>query len=219
MKFGKKVVALAALSCTGVFAQDPPKTEAQAEAESQQPPRAGKILERADADKDGKVTYDELKKIAPSLSEERFKVMDRNGDGSLSPEEMPGRGARFAQADTNGDKKLSKDEFKTAFPNIPEERFAKMDTNGDGQLDGAEAQQLREGMRLGERFGEGRGREHIFERADKDGDGKVTAEEFKQASPNIPEDRFKQLDRNGDGAISKDDFGGGKAEAVEKKAE
>lgn len=209
MKYAKLLAATAALTCTSVFAQDPPKTEAQAEAEAPQAPRGGRFLDRADANQDGKVTYEELKAVVPNMPEDRFKKMDRNGDGALSPEEFPARGARLAQADTNGDKKISKEEFKTAFPKVPEDRFSKVDTNGDGAIDQTEAQQLRDLMRPREGAGEGDGRQHILGKADKDGDGKVSADEFKEIAPKAPEERFKQMDRNGDGFLSKDDFAGG----------
>ena len=37
--------------------------------------------------------------------------------------------------------------------------------------------------------------------ADRDGDGKVTLEEYKAAFPNVPVERFKALDPDGDGIV------------------
>lgn len=54
-------------------------------------PRA--MMEEADTDGDGQLTYDEASTL-PNMTEERFSHMDRNGDGVLSEADRPERGGR-----------------------------------------------------------------------------------------------------------------------------
>ena len=42
-----------------------------------------------DADKDGKITYEEFAKFNEQKQKERFTRFDRNGDGVLSPDDVP----------------------------------------------------------------------------------------------------------------------------------
>ena len=99
-------------------------------------------LKQADTNKDHKVTYEELKAVAPDFPEARFKELDKNGDGAITAEDRPlgagphGRGAgeRLRAADKDGDKKITKEEFKAQFPNAPEGAFARADHNKDGVL-------------------------------------------------------------------------------------
>ena len=43
---------------------------------------------KADANKDGKVMFQELTIIMPSISEDKFKAADVDGDGALSEKEF-----------------------------------------------------------------------------------------------------------------------------------
>ncbi|MDA1085511.1 MAG: hypothetical protein O2901_00640 [Verrucomicrobia bacterium] len=54
--------------------------------------RRGEFIKHADADGDGEVTFEEFKTAHLAGLEERFKKMDRNGDGVISPEDRPKRG-------------------------------------------------------------------------------------------------------------------------------
>ncbi len=47
------------------------------------------MFEKADADKNGSVTFDEIKAVKPDVTQEQFKQWDRNGDGVLSPADRP----------------------------------------------------------------------------------------------------------------------------------
>lgn len=48
-------------------------------------------MQSADTDKNGKITFDELRGSFPRITEERFRQMDRNGDGILTRGEGPQR--------------------------------------------------------------------------------------------------------------------------------
>lgn len=50
-----------------------------------------KMLERLDTDQDGSVSLAELQAVRPSVTAEQFNRLDRNGDGKLTPDELPPR--------------------------------------------------------------------------------------------------------------------------------
>ena len=57
-------------------------------------------LDKADADADGKITFDEAAKARPGLTRERFDRLDRNKDGAIARDEF--RGARRDRASRSG---------------------------------------------------------------------------------------------------------------------
>lgn len=108
------------------------------------------IAAQRDADKDGKVTFEEYSKGKENMPRSAFDALDTNKDGVLSkddkgPAMKPAAGGkrsnspeeareRFKRADKDGDGKLTLEEAKAEFPGITEERFKERDTNGDGKL-------------------------------------------------------------------------------------
>ena len=129
---------------------------------------------KGDADGDGVLTRDE----AMAQADARFDRMDANKDGKLTPDEMrphrpmggagtppppaadgaapppapgtpamAGRGGfaerMFARLDTNGDGTIDREEFRAQAA----KRFDRMDTNKDGKIDAAERQAARDAMR------------------------------------------------------------------------
>jgi len=58
-------------------------------AEDRSPGPMRELFEKADTDKSGTVTFEELKAAKPDVTQEQFKQWDRNGDGVLSPADRP----------------------------------------------------------------------------------------------------------------------------------
>lgn len=172
---------------------------AHAQTPQQQPTPARDLLTDADANHDGKVTYDEAKAIRPMMTPERFKEYDRDGDGVLTKEDFPedpGQfiGSALLKADADKDGLVTPEEFKAAFPKVPPERFTMLDRNKDGVISKADLpDHSAPPLRL------------LIEKADADKDGKVTFEEMKALRPSITQEQFKTLDRNKDGVLTKED--------------
>ncbi len=167
------------------------------------------LFARADNDRDGKVTFEELGVVAPKITKEKFAKLDKNSDGALTKDELPRPStgekeqavallARKADADHNG--KVTYEEMLAVTPNLTRERFDRMDTNKDGVLspdDRAQAQKdSKEGVDDGVKK---------LMACDANSDGKVTFEELTTAKPGFPREAFDRADQNKDGVISADD--------------
>ncbi len=172
------------------------------------------IMQQADANKDGKVTYEELKAVRPKLTEERFKELDTNGDGVLDkadhPKGKPGQHggavtALLKEADANNDGKVTYDEAKAVRPKMTEERFKALDKDGDGVLTKADVPKETTGTAAKSEAKDGGKKGGKLKAADVNNDGKVTFDELKAVSPGLTEEKFKELDKDGDGVITKAD--------------
>lgn len=134
------VCVFALLLGTAVLAQDPPT---QPRPRQRGGPRREKRIKNMDVDKDGAISRDEWK--GRSLA---FARIDKNGDGSLTREELVAAGTRQArpgqrkgrvkQMDTNNDNQISRDEWKG-----DTKRFNRLDVNSDGVITKEELRSVR----------------------------------------------------------------------------
>ena len=130
------------------FASGPPSAAGQGH---QAAPRLMRLARKADQNQDRQVTFDELKSVAPAITQERFRRLDRNEDGVLTQSDVPeggrrelmreGKGhllERLKQADTDDDHQVTREEARAAFPNVPEDSFDRLDRNGNGVISKAD---------------------------------------------------------------------------------
>ncbi len=138
-----------------------------------------------------------------------FTTLDTNGNGTLDPQEIDAAPALLAKFDKNSDGQITADEVRPAFPQGGERRnpegasnvnvvedtvktLMAFDANGDGKLSKSELPERMQGL---------------FDRADQDHDGFLTAEEIRkfaaaQAAPTNsggPDGRGAPEGRRGDG--------------------
>lgn len=95
---------------------------------------------RAQLDKDGNLTLDAVRTAAA----ERFKRMDANGDGQITPDEAP---RMFERPDANGDGKVTADEMAL----VAEARLKLADANSDGVVSKDERKAMRAKWKEGHR--------------------------------------------------------------------
>ena len=118
------------------------------------------IIQALDADKDGKISSEEMANAATALA-----TLDKNGDGVLEHDEMmparPERGGRRGGQGGGGPRGGEGDS------NGFVDRMMENDTDGDGKVSADEAPERMQGF---------------FERLDGDKDGFLTKEEIMEAS-------------------------------------
>jgi hypothetical protein len=134
---------------------------------------------------------------------ERFKQLDRNGDGYVVLSEWPLDESSFHLVDRNKDNRLNPEELLT--PNVlrREDRFRQLDANGDGRLGPTER---RRGGTL-------------LDNLDRDKDGYVTLREYDQTrnigdvwsrrATTLDQQRFRSLDLNRDNRLTRSEWTGG----------
>ena len=183
-------------------------------------PTTSRFFEEYDTNADGVVTKEEFRGAG-----EVFKLLDKNGDGSIKPDELGlpadyrpdpnakkrrarnrerdtdragGRGdrrrggglmQRIARMDADKDGKVTREEWQGQ-----EAMFDRLDRNKDGVLNEADGG----GDRRGGQSDRGGLNAERFQSMDKDGDGKISREEWTG-----PSEAFDRMDRDKSGTIEK----------------
>jgi Ca2+-binding EF-hand superfamily protein len=147
-----------------MFAQQPPNVPGQRPGDGPRPLQQPIFLRVLDANQDGRLSKDELAKIA-----DKFNELDQNSDGQLDPRELmgpPPDGAGFGRPEPQRPPESGRPQTRpdAAAPARDNPFFARMDRNGDGKISKDEAPE-----RMRDNFG----------RLDKDSDGFLTAEELR----------------------------------------
>ena len=186
------------------------KTKAKAK-----PSNKAGLFDRADSNKDGRLTFDEVSAVAPKFTKDRFDKLDQNADGSVTKEEFAamrqksqGAGSRLMAADANNDGKLTLEEITTKAPKYPAQRFTQLDANKDGFLTSDELPKPAAPAAAAPSTpppstpADGANK---FKQADADKNGEVSFAEAQSAIPGFTQDQFNRLDKNRDGVITPDE--------------
>ena len=129
-----------------------------------------------------------------------FEMFDTNGDGVITQAEIEASGAaKFAESDTNGDGFLDADELKAKMMERGEGRRGgdrRQGQGGKGPKDGQgnpELMQAQQGERMDLAV------THMLQRADADGDGKLSMDESR---PPQAGQMFERFDADGNGEVT-----------------
>jgi Ca2+-binding EF-hand superfamily protein len=200
VKFVTLVVAMSSFCVISLArADDKPTQEADAAA----------LFAQLDTNQDGQLTIDEVPEDKRRLFERLLRLSDKNGDGKLDRDEFSA-GIQRKPQETQADRKPP--DGPDGRPG-PEKIFQRLDANGDGKITLDEVPEPRK-----ERF------KTLIERADKDGDGALSQQEFAAAFQNLraafagqpgegrrPDGAvdaqriFRRIDKNGDGKLTLDE--------------
>ncbi len=206
----KNITLLTALTVVAAGCAASANQQLKDERMGERMPRAERMFERIDTDKDGQITQADMQAFAAA----RFARMDANSDGTVTPDERKAsrmahresrKADRFARMDANGDGSVSMDEMKAARGARAERRFGKLDANADGVLSQAEMMAGK-----GRHGGKGHHGKHHAKHGGKHGKGKGEGEgRWGKRGPVTLEDmqaraakRFERMDANKDGIVT-----------------
>lgn len=179
-------------------------------------------FEQLDANRDGKITADEIPQDAPEHLKALLKNADKDHDGAVTLDELKAF-VRQRRAQAEDPKAMA------------EKLFKKIDTNGDGAISPAEFQAAMEKFHqfMQQHAQEGEGHHGRHGQPDSLGAGRPAQKESGKVAPVAQvepprrprdpaearkrfEERFKEADKNGDGKLSRDEAFGPLKENFDK---
>ena len=198
-----------------------------AKGESKHGERGAAMIERLDANKDGKVSLDEFKTNISAT----FKTFDADGNGQVTKDEIKARRDAFKDARkavrdaADADKATAREALQAAAPFMlpgagrmfdradtdkngtlseaevlasAEKIFERRDTNKDGAIDTADARPMKGKGHHGKGGGEERA-ERMLKRLDTNNDGKVSQDEMLAGATQT----FERFDADKNGEVAK----------------
>lgn len=158
-----KTTTLVAAALASVFAVTAAAPSFAASDPVKHQKRIHRMIHRADANKDGRVSPAEME----AALGRSFAVLDTNHDGVLSKSEIENRKATYKayRLQVKADRKAGQHVVRAIrMPKAIDRHFAKIDANGDGVISKAELAHVAE---------------RVFERRDHNKDGYISAADFK----------------------------------------
>ena len=188
-------------------------------------------IAQLDTNKDGVLSYEELKAVAPSLTQVEFKQVDKDASNSWNIDELQssdGQGylARdnaavtpdtgmvvdISKLDTNGDGVASMAEVQAMDPAITDVEFREMDTDRSGTLDVNEIQSDKTQGYL-RRDEDVKGPMVIdMAKLDTNGDGVASMQEVTAMHPGITDVEFREMDTDKSGSLDPSELQGSAAQ-------
>jgi Ca2+-binding EF-hand superfamily protein len=182
------------------------RVEAQSEARPTLSPRRAAALKKYDKDGDAKLNEAEREAMRKTVAAQKLQAARRGGMGFMLPPEV------VKKYDKDEDGVLDEEESQAAREGMRkqfEEVRKKYDKNGDGNLDAAESEAMRKDAEAGKIAGvprffgggprppgfgrpQGPSREVIMQQADKNRDGRLSAEELQAARAELAKQRPNQ---------------------------
>lgn len=114
-------------------------------------PADSQAIRAVDTDGDNFISWEEMSRAYPAMTEVNFKSADQNSDGRLSYGEyydektqiaiaqcVPSTFLDLASMDGNGDKFLDMEELKVGYPKVTDSDFHTIDLNSDNRISALE---------------------------------------------------------------------------------
>jgi len=189
--------------------------------------RMADFLKKADANADGKISKEEFVSASTKEAEERFSMIDVNGDGSADTAEINQGGQRMRESTGGGRPEGEGQGMRRPGGEGGEGGFRRPPSGEGGPPEGGPGGGRPQGgppggpggdrpqggpgggMRGGPGGTMGINSDEMFAKMDKNGDGSIDLAEYTEPQTSEIEGRFKRMDENGDGKVSKDEMKSG----------